>query len=419
MTFRLFFIFSMVLTAFIASQSIKGQIAAPTASLTVPAAYEPSDSIFLFTSIENSVLTFQTNEISGLTFEWLRYNSETNEWNTPVDNGTSASLTISESGGYQLTVTNTDAGTENIFRSWAFEPMLFDVVTSVVDEDCFSLTLKAENDSLPLVYYNPASAEAHYVDYNRTYIWVSDTEQEIEQGAITSMTAPLENTHFDVVITDLIGNSVNGALDYVALAVKADFIATTMQEKVPHEIHTQSDDPLTITVGSAPIEIRFQDASKGNVSQWEWRFGTVGLSAERNPFYVFTAQGTHEVNLRVINRISGCEDTGDTPLIVNVTNSELRAPNTFTPNGDGVNDEFRVVFSSLRKFHMTIYNQWGRIVYDSTNPSEGWDGSVNGSPAAPGVYFYYIEAEGYPRPNNQPSEKYKLKGPVHLVRGKQ
>jgi gliding motility-associated-like protein len=72
----------------------------------------------------------------------------------------------------------------------------------------------------------------------------------------------------------------------------------------------------------------------------------------------------------------------------------LTVPNTFTPNGDGANDEFRVVYRSIKEFHMWVYNRWGKLVYKTDNPDKGWDGNINGRPAAEGAYYYVIRALG-------------------------
>ncbi|MBL7906514.1 MAG: gliding motility-associated C-terminal domain-containing protein [Bacteroidales bacterium] len=53
-----------------------------------------------------------------------------------------------------------------------------------------------------------------------------------------------------------------------------------------------------------------------------------------------------------------------------------RAVNTFTPNNDGLNDVFRPVGTGIliRQFSMVIYNRWGQLIFETTNPAEGWDG---------------------------------------------
>ncbi|WP_157482793.1 gliding motility-associated C-terminal domain-containing protein [Geofilum rubicundum] len=172
-------------------------------------------------------------------------------------------------------------------------------------------------------------------------------------------------------------------------------------------------DSNTAIEGSAPLEIRFTDESKGHITAWEWDFGNA-TAVERDPFHLFTVVGVHKVSLRVANTMTefACEST-DSVLTVSITEMELEAPNTFTPNGDGANDEFRIYYKSVKNFSMVIFNRWGRKVYESTDPAEGWDGTIANGMADPGVYFYVIEAEGYNR-----NEKKKLQGPIHLIRGK-
>lgn len=68
---------------------------------------------------------------------------------------------------------------------------------------------------------------------------------------------------------------------------------------------------------------------------------------------------------------------------------DIDAPNIFTPNGDGVNDIWKITSTcELIEFDVVIYNRWGQIVYQSHLKNGGWDGFINGEPAQTGVYFY-------------------------------
>jgi len=218
-----------------------------------------------------------------------------------------------------------------------------------------------------------------------------------------------------VETTDLFGNRVSASISYTAIAVEALYEYTPMKEAddVLNEGHTETE-------GSAPYEIRFTDKSRGHITEWGWDFtgsanpeqdsSLVFTSSERDPFNIFTLVGSYTVYLRVAN--SQCESTAGT-LTVTITEMEIEVPNTFTPNGDGANDEFRVYYKSVKDFNMVVFNRWGRKVYESSNPADGWDGTIANGLADPGVYFYIIEAQGY-----NPDEKKKLQGPIHLIRGK-
>jgi gliding motility-associated-like protein len=67
-------------------------------------------------------------------------------------------------------------------------------------------------------------------------------------------------------------------------------------------------------------------------------------------------------------------------------------PNAFTPNGDALNDIFRIppgITLTLKQF--SIYNQWGQLLFVTDNASAGWDGTFKGVKQNAGVYVYYIK----------------------------
>lgn len=76
-----------------------------------------------------------------------------------------------------------------------------------------------------------------------------------------------------------------------------------------------------------------------------------------------------------------------------VCNCQIFLPNAFSPNGDGINDQFRPILpvSCIRKgYRMEIFNRWGQLVFRTYNPLEGWDGLQRNQTADAGVYFYYV-----------------------------
>lgn len=69
-------------------------------------------------------------------------------------------------------------------------------------------------------------------------------------------------------------------------------------------------------------------------------------------------------------------------------------PNAFTPNGDGKNDFFHIVFEAgcpINEYTCKIFNRWGNIVFSSADPIDGWDGTYHGQKADVGSYMYEIE----------------------------
>ena len=88
--------------------------------------------------------------------------------------------------------------------------------------------------------------------------------------------------------------------------------------------------------------------------------------------------------------------------------------NIFTPNGDGINDEFTFEFrsSSIAELSCVIVNRWGLKVGEFNAVTEGWDGTdMNGDPCNDGVYFYIYEGL------SDNSTKIDGQGTVQLLRG--
>ena len=74
-------------------------------------------------------------------------------------------------------------------------------------------------------------------------------------------------------------------------------------------------------------------------------------------------------------------------------------PNTFTPNGDGLNDYFVIQANEeVQEYEVNIFNRWGELVFNSRNLENQWDGYFRGQPVQPGAYILHINAVigGYP-----------------------
>jgi gliding motility-associated-like protein len=69
-------------------------------------------------------------------------------------------------------------------------------------------------------------------------------------------------------------------------------------------------------------------------------------------------------------------------------------PNAFTPNEDGVNDYFEAKGKNIIEYEITIYNQWGMVMFHSTDINDSWDGKYNNHPCPTGVYAYSVKFFG-------------------------
>ena len=116
----------------------------------------------------------------------------------------------------------------------------------------------------------------------------------------------------------------------------------------------------------------------------------------------------------VANNADGtCEFTAPVYEIY-IGESQLEIPNAFSPQGSpGVNDEWKVSYKSLISYECHIYNRWGKELFSSTDPSQGWDGRQGGKYVPAGVYFYVIKAMG------ADGRRYEKAGDINIINFRQ
>ncbi|MFZ4412736.1 MAG: gliding motility-associated C-terminal domain-containing protein, partial [Bacteroidales bacterium] len=125
------------------------------------------------------------------------------------------------------------------------------------------------------------------------------------------------------------------------------------------------------------------------VNTWNWVLDDQFKSNVENPVFSIPDYGSFLLFLYVENNF-GCKDTVINQVFVKeVVNVWI--PNAFSPNGDGLNEEFKI--SSVNKlmyFTMRIYNRWGEIVFETNHVDSGWDGKYRGDDCPIGTYIVVI-----------------------------
>ena len=265
-----------------------------------------------------------------------------------------------------------------------------------------------------------------------------------------------QSTDFTLVFDSLWHEGLNLPLDTAysnittPIAVKSHVVSTvTIRGNVSersNEVDRPTDAKL-LEARSAPLEVYFESHPSPMALYVSWRIArgneVLAMRTDENVRYTFMSPGGYTVTEYVSNDKCPCHtDDSDcekdsTQIKVSIKESQLLVPNVFTPNGDGMNDEFRVLYRSLREYHIWVYNRWGKLVYESTDPAKGWDGTILGRPAAEGAYYYVIRAIGTDAAKDagyhsrQAYEKgklnadeaytgvYQLSGDINLLRGKQ
>ncbi len=143
----------------------------------------------------------------------------------------------------------------------------------------------------------------------------------------------------------------------------------------------------------------------GSADAWLWSGGqtTASIAVEQPGDYTVTATlGACTGQGRVV--VYERDDCDCRPAL----------PNAFSPNGDGINDRFRLLFVQgcpvWDAFEFRVFNRWGEEVFRAPDPLTGWDGSHRGRPAESGSYVYHALLR---RPGAEPV---LLRGNVTLVR---
>ena len=342
------------------------------------------------------------------------YNIETGEVETNIE--TQYNL---DEGGYYIKKGSMTSAPFYVFHYT--EP---EIQSLTVVPDCDATILLLEGDTKPFRYVRPDQTAVSYaracsINYNAlawdTEAW-ADSAVQVESilQSRYSLPAMYGATPITLCYDAAIRSAFN--LDSACLeivltedmvqAVKHELtsLATTRGEegeKTNERNRPTSQKLIAGNTYSGPLEVAFYSNPTPAAQFYSWSIykstDRIVTRSDKDIRYSFLEPGTY----RVVCYVSNDYCTSDsTEMSVTVAESYLAVPNVFTPNGDGKNDEFRVAYRSLREFHIWVYNRWGKLIYESTDPARGWDGTINGKPAAVGAYFYVIRALGTDAPKN-------------------
>jgi gliding motility-associated-like protein len=118
-----------------------------------------------------------------------------------------------------------------------------------------------------------------------------------------------------------------------------------------------------------------------NATDYTWQNGSKDLQ--------FSATTSGQYRIIAVN---GCgRDTANMNIVFDPCPCVLTLPNAFTPNGDGVNDNFRPLHAcDMEKYTMTIFNRYGEIIFVTKDPLQGWDGTIKGKKLNMGGYVWVV-----------------------------
>ena len=304
-------------------------------------------------------------------------------WDWDFGNGTTSNMTnptvvFNQFGTYNVTliVTNALGCSDTLSQNvTAYSPTMAII----------AFTHSAANDFCDLeVYFSNQSINMN------TYLW------DFGDGTTSSLESPV--------------HLYTSAGDYtVTLIASNDTTQKTLIQVVElEEVYADFISPTTHFVG-VPLELI--DNSSNNVVQWDWSFGNGETSQLQHPTTSYSEARTYDISL-IVNSLNDCKDT--ISKVINIVETPIpivNVPNAFTPDGDNINDAFKLLSTNTYYEISTfrVFNRWGNLVYNSTN-SNGWNGYYKGQLMPQDTYIYYIKIRF---PNG---EIQQLKGNVLLIR---
>jgi gliding motility-associated-like protein len=325
-----------------------------------------------------------------------------------ICDGSPANIQISGSGGYP--------------------PLSYDWSTGQ------TVTSIIVDPATPTMYYVSVSDQCNFASLDSVLVSISDLSSQISivdlgpcnhfpDGSITvTQSDGLPYIHYNWSNGDT-NTTISNLPDGTYTVTVTDGIGCTSTNSgviIPNTI-IEADINADPMEGFVPLTVNFTFAGSGPIVTYNWNLGDGSTSTVLDPTHTYNDMGIYTVILTVNSGPPDyCEDY-DTVFITVIQPSSIVVPNVFTPNGDGLNDYFSVQSEGVRSFNTTIFNRWGKKVYengvdegfsDAMIKTDIWDGNNyhGGGKCADGVYFYVIEAVGYD------GKEYSLNGSIQLIR---
>jgi gliding motility-associated-like protein len=198
----------------------------------------------------------------------------------------------------------------------------------------------------------------------------------------------------------------------ISLVVSNGFCSDTTKQTVALDNLLKVD--FSVVPDNCPLEpVVFTSLAEGKITVHNWSFGDGGSSAEKSPQHIFQ-QPMRETPFMVKYEVTdsyGCTKSITKPIVI-YSSCTVFVPNAFTPNGDGLNDVFRILNGvKTQNFNLKIFNRWGQPVFETKDWKQGWDGRYKGLLQTTGTFVWLMQYNDL-----RTNKSVERKGSVTLVR---
>lgn len=206
-----------------------------------------------------------------------------------------------------------------------------------------------------------------------------DTIHLSASGAITYNWSPergLNTTSTATVIARIIATTTYTVTGKGNNGCTSKAVATATVNPVPEAAISSSPNPASVFYPTA----YFTDVSSGYPVKWNWSFGDFKktTSTQQHPSFTYPDSiKDYKVQL-IVSNIFGCMDT-TTAIVVVKGEYSFYIENTFTPNGDGINDGFAPKGTGIDSdnYDFWIFDRWGNQIFHTSSWGDRWNGKAN------------------------------------------
>ncbi len=282
-----------------------------------------------------SIVLSTSNANSTWTYLWNNFSTQ-------------SSLIVSNSGEYRLSVTDTNN--------------CVDSDTIQVNFNAFPILDLAEGkDSLVLCEGESINLSAGSFSAGHTFLWSTGESNStilIDESGIYSLMVANQNCSAHDTVTVVSVNLPQNVLQDTAGTLS---LVYCMDEQKTVTLSATYNNPF-------PMDYSYL-----------WNTG------ESSSVITIKEAGDYSV---VVSK-DHCETKSEISVI-DYCPSSIFIPNGFTPNEDGLNEEFKPIGKYLNHYEMFIYNRWGELIFTSTDINQGWDGTYLGKPVQMDVYVWKV-----------------------------
>ena len=160
------------------------------------------------------------------------------------------------------------------------------------------------------------------------------------------------------------------------------------------------------SVAQEPVYFSDFSSPTGGITKWTWTFGDETSDNVPKPTHIYQNAGIFVITLTVFDA-NNCSDSISKSIEILLL---PQVPTAFSPNNDNTNDFLFVKGGPFEGMKFRIYNNWGILLFETTDQKVGWDGKFNGIEQPVGSYVWTLEVDMY---NNR---QVKKNGDVTLIR---